>query len=121
MMPPSGILYLGDSSPVGYTNLSRPLPSTKNRGYIMGEGTYTSYNGNTYTIPGITYFSNDVIRGGVQIQKWDKELDKSEAIGGANHGNNTAGTHLEGITFDIKNVSAAAFYDSPQLSSLCAF
>ena len=87
-----------------------PLPSTKNRGYIMGEGTYTSYNGNTYTIPGITYFSNDVIRGGVQIQKWDKELDKSEAIGGANHGNNTAGTHLEGITFDIKNVSAAAVY-----------
>lgn len=47
-----------------------------------------------------------VIRGGVQIRKHDKELDKSEALGGANHGKNTYGTHLEGITFTIKNKSA---------------
>lgn len=96
-----------------YPNWSNinPLPSTKNRGIIYDSPrTYTSYNGKTYEVPGIWYFSNDVIRGGVQIQKWDKELDKSEAIGGANHGNNSAGTHLEGITFDIKNVSKAAVY-----------
>lgn len=47
-----------------------------------------------------------VIRGGVQVQKWDKELDKSEALGGADHGNNNHGTHLEGIVFTIKNQSA---------------
>lgn len=46
-----------------------------------------------------------VIRGGVQVQKHDKELDKSEALGGADRGNNEYGTHLEGIVFTIRNKS----------------
>lgn len=46
-----------------------------------------------------------IIRGGVQIEKWDKELEKSEALGGSNRGKNEDGTHLEGIVLTIKNVS----------------
>lgn len=48
---------------------------------------------------------NDPKRGGVRIIKNDKELNKSEALGGANHGDNTTGTHLEQTQFTLKNVS----------------
>ncbi len=46
-----------------------------------------------------------LIHGHVEIQKWDLELDKSEALNGRDHGKNTVGTHLEGITFEIYNRS----------------
>lgn len=51
-------------------------------------------------------FHEPVIRGGVQIQKFDKELDVSEAIGGNNHDKNDTGTTLSGIDFVIVNKSA---------------
>lgn len=48
---------------------------------------------------------DQVVRGGVQVQKWDKEFNKSEALGGKNHGDNEYGTGLNGITFAITNKS----------------
>lgn len=47
-----------------------------------------------------------VIRGGVKIQKWDRELDKSEALGGKDHdATKHEGPDLNNIKFTIKNVS----------------
>jgi len=43
-------------------------------------------------------FSNYVVRGDVRLEKWDIELDKSEAIGGRDA---VTGTTLEGIQFTI--------------------
>lgn len=52
---------------------------------------------------------NEVVRGGVQVQKNDLELGQSEAIGGAGHSSlgdeGYLGTSLEGIEFTIENVS----------------
>lgn len=66
---------------------------------------------------------NQVIRGGVQVVKEDKEFHddfaakypdaydkdgtyhKSQALGGWDHGNNEHGTHLEGIEYTIWNKS----------------
>lgn len=52
---------------------------------------------------------NEVIRGGVQVEKDDLELSKSEAIGGADHSGLDAqgylGTSLEGIEFMVTNAS----------------
>lgn len=52
---------------------------------------------------------NEVIRGGVQVEKDDWELGKSEAIGGAGHSALDAqgylGTSLEGIEFTVTNAS----------------
>ena len=51
-----------------------------------------------------------VIRGDVQIQKFDLELDKSEALGGKDHKKSEHGATLEGIQFEIKNVSKKSVY-----------
>lgn len=61
------------------------------------------------------HVNEQVIRGDVQIQKWDLEYDKSEANGANNKSNSMqtdadlaksyAGTHLNGITFAITNIS----------------
>ena len=52
---------------------------------------------------------NEVVRGGVQVQKNDLELGQSEAIGGAGHSSiddaGHLGTSLEGIEFTIENAS----------------
>lgn len=48
---------------------------------------------------------NDVIRGGVQLQKWDRELAKSEAMAGADHSTAEKGAKLNGIEFAITNKS----------------
>ena len=52
---------------------------------------------------------NEVVRGGVQVQKNDLELGQSEAIGGADHSSiddaGYLGTSLEGIEFTIENAS----------------
>lgn len=52
---------------------------------------------------------NEVVRGGVQVQKNDLELGQSEAIGGAGHSSiddeGYLGTSLEGIEFTIENAS----------------
>lgn len=52
---------------------------------------------------------NEVVRGGVQVQKNDLELEKSEAIGGADHSSlddeGYLGSSLEGIEFTITNAS----------------
>ena len=48
---------------------------------------------------------NDVVRGGVMVEKDDIELGKSEAIGGADH-SSTVGANLNGIEFTIVNESA---------------
>lgn len=47
-----------------------------------------------------------VIRGDVQVQKWDKELDANEALGGNNHDEKETGTTLSNIEFTIVNKSA---------------
>ena len=52
---------------------------------------------------------NEVVRGGVQVQKNDLELGESEGLGGADHSSladdRYLGTSLEGIGFTITNVS----------------
>lgn len=52
---------------------------------------------------------NEVVRGGVMVEKQDKELAKSEALGGANHSalesNGYQGASLEGIEFTVTNAS----------------
>ena len=48
------------------------------------------------------YFADDVIRGDVQLVKYDKELNKSEALGGK----------LEGVKFEIINNSKKPLYVS---------
>lgn len=52
---------------------------------------------------------NEVVRGGVQVQKDDLELEVSEALGGAGHSALDAdgylGSSLAGIEFTIENVS----------------
>ena len=50
---------------------------------------------------------DDVLRGGVQVTKSDKELGKSEALGGDSHGAKGTGSTLSGIEFTITNASAA--------------
>ena len=47
-----------------------------------------------------------VIRGDVCIEKWDKELDKSEAMTGKNHKSDGSYPDLNGIEFTIKNSSS---------------
>lgn len=51
---------------------------------------------------------NDVIRGGIQIQKWDKELEKSEAVAGKDYSTSENGAKLFGIEFTITNKSKAS-------------
>ena len=52
---------------------------------------------------------NEVVRGGVQVEKDDLELGKSEALGGADHSALDAegylGSSLEGIQFTVVNAS----------------
>lgn len=52
---------------------------------------------------------NEVVRGGVQVQKDDLELGASEALGGADHSalsdEGHLGTSLEGIEFTVVNAS----------------
>ena len=50
---------------------------------------------------------DDVLRGGVQVTKSDKELGASEALGGDSHGAKGTGSTLSGIEFTISNASAA--------------
>lgn len=45
---------------------------------------------------------------GIQVWKVDKELDKSETIGGKDHKISETGTTLEGVQFSIINRSATA-------------
>lgn len=52
--------------------------------------------------------TQQVIRGDVQIQKWDAELNASEATGGKDHGDNQYGSDMNGIQFTIKNQSEHA-------------
>ncbi len=50
--------------------------------------------------------SDDVVRGGVQVIKRDRELGASEAIGGADHASEV-GPNLSGIEFTVTNQSAS--------------
>ena len=52
--------------------------------------------------------ANDVIRGGVQLQKWDRELGKSEALAGKDYSSAENGAKLSGIEFTITNKSKAS-------------
>lgn len=96
-----------DSLPYGTYHIVEETPST---GYLLDEDYYQQFSirseGQMIDLTTADKSSYEpVIRGGVQIQKWDLELDKSEALGGKDHGNNTTGTHLEGIQFEITNRS----------------
>ena len=52
--------------------------------------------------------TNDVIRGGIQLQKWDRELGKSEAVAGKDYSTAENGAKLSGIEFTITNKSKAS-------------
>lgn len=52
--------------------------------------------------------TNDVIRGGIQLQKWDRELGKSEAVAGKDYSTVEKGAKLSGIEFTITNNSKAS-------------
>ena len=56
------------------------------------------------------YFADKIIRGDVQLTKYDKELNKSEVIGGSDHGNNTISAKLNNIQFEIINKSTNPVY-----------
>lgn len=83
---------------------------------IRTDGQIVHLNEYSEADPAVTsddwFIEDDVIRGGVQIQKWDLEIDKSEAIGGKNHGAYVpdTGTHIEGIQFEIRNLSPEPVY-----------
>ena len=49
--------------------------------------------------------TNDIIRGGIQLQKWDRELGKSEAIAGKDYSTAENSAKLSGIEFTITNKS----------------
>jgi len=51
-----------------------------------------------------------VVRGDVQITKYDGELNASEATGGNSHGQKKDGTDLSGIVFNVYNASALDVY-----------
>lgn len=96
-----------NSLPYGTYHIVEETPST---GYLLDEDYYQQFSirseGQMIDLTTADKSSYEpVIRGGVQIQKWDLELNKSEALGGKDHGNNTTGTHLEGIQFEITNRS----------------
>ena len=62
--------------------------------------------------------TQQIIRGDVQVQKWDKELNASEATGGKDHGDNEYGADMNGIQFTIKNASKNAIvYDGNRVES----
>ena len=77
-------------------NLTRGSSNySNNAGYLWEDNKYTfsvTADGETHT----ALFTNRIARGGIQIVKRDKELRRSEALGGAT---------LEGIELTIKNVS----------------
>lgn len=76
------------------------LPDTKN--YVYGETPEEALE---------LRCLEPVKRGDVQIQKFDKELGKSEAIAGKDHGNSEEDVpNLAGIEFEIRNVSANPIY-----------
>lgn len=52
--------------------------------------------------------TNDVIRGGVQIEKWDREFGASEALSGGEYSTAEAGSKLTGIEFTLINKSRAS-------------
>ena len=59
-------------------------------------------------LEGKALLPEDVIRGGVRIEKWDWELNSSEAIASSNHAdekNGMDGHNLAGMTFGIWNIS----------------
>jgi len=60
------------------------------------------------------YFADKVVRGDVQLTKYDKELNKSEVIGGSDHGNNTISAKLNNIQFEIINKSTNPVYVNNQ-------
>ena len=92
-----------DLLPYGSYHITEKTPST---GYLLNKNFRVDFevreDGMIYDLTN-TPCEEDVIRGDVQIQKWDLELNKSEAIGGKNHGE--AGTDLNDIEFTITNTS----------------
>lgn len=118
----SGDEFYKDSSgnvvfPLGTITISETKAP---EGYKIEDST-VSVNG--ATLSGRTYFtkveegkdlgtiaanftvSDPVKKYGIQVYKYDKELDKSEAIGGKEHGVSEDAATLEGVAFDIINRS----------------
>lgn len=91
--------------PYGSYRITEAAPST---GYLLNTDYYLDFqireNNKVYDLTG-TPCGEYVIRGDVQIVKYDIELNKSEAIGGKDHGNNQYGTDLNGIELAIVNRS----------------
>ena len=109
----SGIATTGEKVlPFGTYTITEVEPSD---GYLLNEewtqtfsitedGQMVNYTDEATRVP------EDVILGGVQVEKWDLELDKSEAIGGKDHKESMSGATLEGIEFEITNKSKNPVY-----------
>lgn len=92
---PCGIYEVVESqAPEGY--LASDWSKTAN---IKGNGEVVDLTGDPC--------DDDVARGGVQVTKSDRELGKSEALGGDSHGALGCGSTLAGIEFAITNELAA--------------
>lgn len=109
---------LSDWTAVGYTTggytTNGYAYNSRTQGLPMSSATWNNYSNSRvnrtpdYQAPTVI---EDVKRGEIQIQKWDKELDKSESLGGKDHGNDDLfGTHLDGIVYEIRNVSKMPVY-----------
>lgn len=104
-----GIAQCADILPYGTYIIKEYSPST---GYLLNTDWYKKFSiRQDHQVIDYSETGNydpcaeQVIRGDVRIEKWDKEIHISEAIGGDNHGSNNYGTTLSGIDFEIKNVS----------------
>jgi hypothetical protein len=95
-----------DCLPYGTYRIEEAVPPVGylNQGSLSREFQIRT-EGETVDLRGSEPISNDVIRGGVMVQKRDKELGRSEAIGGKDH-SSTVGANLNGIEFEIANASA---------------
>ena len=94
-----------DALPYGSYRITESAPS---KGYLLNKDYHVDFqireNHRIYDLTG-NPCGEKVIRGDVQILKYDAEINKSAAIGGKNHGDNEYGTDLSGIKFAIVNSS----------------
>lgn len=109
----SGIATTGEKAlPFGTYTITEVEPS---EGYLLNDewsqtfsitedGQMVNYTDEATRVP------ENAILGGVQVEKWDLELDKSEAIGGKDHKESMSGATLEGIEFEITNKSKNPVY-----------
>lgn len=92
--------------PVGSYKIREKTPS---EGYLLNREFYADFQiRESGTIVNVqANCPEQVIRGDVQIEKFDQDLNRSETLGGKNHTSDNSGAHLAGVQFEITNVSKA--------------